>query len=598
MFTLRPYQNDAVEAALSWVRRSIEPCVIEAATGAGKSLIIAQIAKTLHGMSGKAILCIAPSAELVTQNREKYLLTGEPASMYSASGGAKCLRHPVVFATPGTFKRVARKMGDRFAAVVIDECHGITPTIKTIIENMRDGNANLRVIGLSATPYRLGDGYIFRMDENGRTNGPDKARDPYFAKRVFSITAHDLLSQKYLTPPIIAERGADGYDTAGLELNRMGQFDAADIDRAFVGHGRKTAAIVADVLHRSKGRKGIMFFAATVEHAKEIMASLHPDTSALITGATPKKERDSIIARFKAQRIRVLVNVSVLTTGFDASHVDVIAILRATESVGLLQQIIGRGLRLHDGKEDVLVFDYAENIERHCPDGDIFNPRIKASKEPADGGHIEVECPSCKTHLEFSARPNEGCFEIDKHGYFTLEGNRVMTEHGPTPAHFGRRCYGLVHVGHGRYDQCDYRWTSKECPECHEPNDIAARYCASCKAEIIDPNEKLVMDFTRLKKDPTQTQTDEVLAMRTSTGISRSGNDTLRVDFETEYRNFPIWFVPEKNDRGYRNFMESTKGGTVPPATVTYRKDPDSRFYRVFAYGLTSDKEKLSASTA
>ena len=102
-----------------------------------------------------------------------------------------------------------------------------------------------------------------------------------------------------------------------------------------------------------------MLFAATVRHAEEVMASLPPDLSAMITGDTPKGERASIIARFKARRIKYLVNVAVLTTGFDAPHVDVIAILRKTESVGLLQQIIGRGLRLHDDKRDCLVLDYA-----------------------------------------------------------------------------------------------------------------------------------------------------------------------------------------------------------------------------------------------
>lgn len=598
MYTLHPYQREATDAAIDWVKRSIEPCLIEAATGAGKSYIIAEIARILNGLSGKSILCLAPSGELVTQNREKYLQTGEPASMYSASVGAKCLRHPVVFATPGTFLKVARRMGDKFCAVVLDECHRITPTVQKIIDSMRESNPNLRVIGLSATPYRLGEGYIYRMDENGRTHGPDSARDPYFAKRVYCIEAHALLAMGYLTRPIIAERGASGYETAHLELNPMGKYDAAEYDKAFVGHGRKTAAIVADVLARSVGRRGIMFFAATVQHAQEIMASLHPDMAALVTGTTPKNQRKSIIDRFKAQQLRYLVSVGALTTGFDAPHVDVIAILRLTESVSLLQQIIGRGLRLFDGKDDVLVFDYAENLDRHCPDGDIFNPRIKASKAPGEAGMLEVGCPDCGTKLEFKLRPNEGCFEIDENGYYTLEGERVTTEHGPTPAHYGRRCYGLFSGGGGRLIQCGYRWTSKPCLECAADNDIAARYCSECKAEIINPNDKLVMEFKKLKRDPTQTQTDEVRLMQTLESLSRAGNPTLRVDFETEYRNFSVWYRTDMQNREYRNFMDCTAGGRTPPKTITYRKDPDSRFYRVLAYGLPSDSEILNNKTA
>ena len=102
-YQLRPYQSRAATAALQYIRTSVEPCLIEAATGAGKSLVIAEIAAQVHRMSkGKRVLCLAPSAELVEQNRAKYLATGEPASMFSASAGSKSLRHPVVFGTPGS----------------------------------------------------------------------------------------------------------------------------------------------------------------------------------------------------------------------------------------------------------------------------------------------------------------------------------------------------------------------------------------------------------------------------------------------------------------------------------------------------------------
>ena len=190
MIQPRDYQQNAHDAVIEWVKRSTEPCVVEAPTGAGKSVIIAMLASTLTNISkGKHVLCLAPRAELVVQNREKYLATGEPASVYSASAGQKCLKHPVVFATPGTFKGKARAIGGKFCAVVLDEAHGITPTVRQIIEDMRVSNPNLRIIGLSATPYRLGTGYIYQTDETGRAYGPDKALDPYFAARVFTISA-------------------------------------------------------------------------------------------------------------------------------------------------------------------------------------------------------------------------------------------------------------------------------------------------------------------------------------------------------------------------------------------------------------------------
>jgi DNA repair protein RadD len=95
---------------------------------------------------------------------------------------------------------------------------------------------------------------------------------------------------------------------------------------------------------------------------------------ALITGETPGPERDALINAFKEQQFRYLVNVSVLTTGFDAPHVDLIAILRPTESVSLYQQIVGRGLRLAPGKTDCLILDYAGNPH------DLYSPEVGTRK--------------------------------------------------------------------------------------------------------------------------------------------------------------------------------------------------------------------------
>jgi DNA repair protein RadD len=178
------------------------------------------------------------------------------------------------------------------------------------------------------------------------------------------VGARDLIEQGFLTEPVIGGTMAEGYDTHGLTPNAQGKFDAADVDRAYHGHGRKTAAIVADVVRQAQDRQGVMFFAATVRHAQEIMASLPPELSVMVTGETGKSERDSLIRRFKAKAIKYLVNVSVLTTGFDAPHVDLIAILRKTESVGLLQQIIGRGLRICPGCEGGQV----GRVRRDCGD--------------------------------------------------------------------------------------------------------------------------------------------------------------------------------------------------------------------------------------
>lgn len=606
--TLRPYQQQAADAALEWMKRSAAPFIIDAATGAGKSHIIAEIARVIHAMTGKRVLCLAPSAELVMQNREKFLATGNRASTFSASAGAKELRHPVVFGSPLTVKnkisRFQQEGPKGYALVIIDEAHGITPTVREIIEAMRAGNPNLRVCGLTATPYRLGSGWIFREHDDGRINGEDTSRAPYFSKCVYKIDARTLIGMGYLTPPVIGAINANGYDTSGLALNSRGQFDADAVDRAYHGYGRKTAAIVGDVVAQARDRKGVMFFAATIKHAHEIMASLPTEMSEIVTGETPKAQRDSILRRFKAQQIKYLVNVSVLTTGFDASHVDLIAILRKTESIGLLQQIIGRGLRLHDGKADCLVLDYTTNLDDHCPDGDLFAPVVKAGKAGGGEGGMTCICPSCSYENTFSANPQYLDYQRDGAGYaIDLDGHQVMSDFGPIPVHFGRRCMGLAQSGRrGEYERCGYRWTFKECPHCNGENDIAARYCTSCKGEIVDPNEKLKADFKALKRDPTRWQTDRVIAMSASPNISRSGNKTMRVEWVTPYRQFTTWVMPEATHiRGqvqWAAFAGATQDGTVAPLTITYRKDTESGFFEIKAYNRSEDTSPTEVSHA
>lgn len=600
---LRPYQQRLVDAALDHMRASIDPFVIEAATGAGKSHVIAAVAQAIHAKTGKRILCLAPSAELVTQNKQKYLATGNPASTFSASAGAKELRWPVVFGTPLTvrnkIRRFQRHGDDGFALVIVDECHGITPTIQFIVHAMREANSNLRVMGLTATPYRLGSGYIYREEPGGLTWGEDKAREPYFVKCVERVGARELIDAGYLTPPVIGEIGAEGYDTSALVVNARGQFDAGAVDQAYHGHGRKTASVVADVVGQAQGRAGVMFFAATVQHAYEVLASLPAHLSAIVTAETPRKQREKILADFKLKRIKYIVNVSVLTVGFDAPHVDVIAILRKTESVGLLQQIVGRGLRLCEDKRDCLVLDYTTNIDDHCPDGDLFSPVIRAGKAPGEPGGVEACCPECGYENDFTIRPEvaDAGYEIDASGYcLDLDGLQVQTEFGPMPAHFGRRCWGQVPgpvvKGQRKYERCGYRWTGKECPACGASNDIAARYCCECKSEMVNPNEKLRIEFKKMKRDPTQVQTDAVMDLGVTEAVSRNGNPTLRADYVTPHRSFSIWYQPAAaHVRGqveYDAFMNAQKEGI---RTVTYRKDASSGFYRALAYNRPQDVE-------
>lgn len=585
-FTLRDYQQEAVDAILAHVRSSLSPCIIEAATGAGKSVIIAEVARQIFEMTGKRILVTAPSKELVLQNHAKFLATGNPASIFSASAGQKSLKHAVVFGSPLTIKGRISSFKKNFAMIINDECDLITPSIKDIIDQMREGNPNLRVVGMTATPYQLGKGYIFRTWPDGRINGSDVAADPYYDKCVYSVGARYLIDRGYLTKPVIGGTNAEGYDTSNLHLNKMGKFEQADIDRAYHGHGRITSAIVGDIVAQSQDRKGVLIYAATVRHAEEVMASLPPELSAIVTGET--KERHKILERFSKQKLKYIVNVGVLTVGVDLPHVDVIAVLRKSESVRLLQQIVGRGLRLYEDKKDLLYLDYTDNVMTHTPDGDLFAPIIVAKKaKDKDAKPIRAKCEKCGYGNEFSANKDYVDYPIDEYGYcMDVFGSRIETDYGPLSAHHGRRCQGFVQIGK-ELERCDYYWTSKICECCNCKNDVAARYCRECKAELVDPGAKLLFEFKAMKRDPHLPQCDDVLSMECKPTISRSGRETLRVDFVTAYRQFSVWFFPGSTE--HKRFMDVTDNGNVRPKTVGYRK-VDDKFYKIHSYNLAADE--------
>lgn len=586
-YVLRPYQQEAVNVAINWVRKHSEPCLLGLSTGAGKSLICAELARILVGLSKKKILCLCPTAELVEQNYEKYLLTGNEASIYSASIG-KSLRHDVVFATEGTFKSKALEQGENFSCVILDEAHRITPTIKKIISDMKQGNPNLRVVGMTATPYRLGTGYIYEMDENNQL--VDETVKPYFKKLLINIGAKFLIEQGYLTPIRIGKIGAEQYDTSHLVM-KGGSYTAESIDEAFVGHGKKTADIVADVIHNANGMnaKSVMFFGATIDHAKEIMASLPAYNSALITGETPKAERKQIITDFKAQKIKYLVNVSVLTTGFDCTSVSIIAVLRKTESASLLQQIIGRALRLHDGKEYSLLLDYADNVNTHFPDGDVFNPQIKANKNK-ESIKSEIQCPDCHSVNSVTMRPNPDGYSIDPFGYFLdLVGERVEYEGQHFPSHFSRRCSHVEVKGHNVFERCSYYWSYKECLECGHKNDLTARKCSGCSALLIDPNLKLIADFKLLKKDPKQMQTDDIEFTVAKILIDKRNNEYISVKFGTKHR-IVTTALYESRSKFYSIFKENMK---YCPKTITYKKKAEGYFH-IYDFDRESDEVKLN----
>ncbi len=153
-----------------------------------------------------------------------------------------------------------------------------------------------------------------------------------------------------------------------------------------------------------------------------------------------------------------------MTTGLDAPHVYMIAILRPTESVSLYQQIVGCGLRLSPGKVDCLILDYAGNHH------DLFTPEGGISKPHSESQPVQVFCPGC--------------------GFANLFWGKCA-DNGDIIEHYGRRCQGWLEDNDGHRQQCDYRFRFKRCPHCDAENDIAARRCHQCQQILVYPDDML-----------------------------------------------------------------------------------------------------------
>ena len=592
MLKPRPYQQRAIDSAINWMRKNTDSCVLDLSMSAGKSIIAAFIANEMHKISGgKKVLVLCPNATLVSQNAEKYAMISDEYSIYSASI-SKSLRHAVVFATPLSFAGIVDKTNGEFCCVIVDEGDSITETIKGIIATLKEKNPLLRVCSMTGTPYRTGEGWIAEIDVNNTVF--DEIISPYYKKIVDRISPRELIDLGFATPPRVVNV-SEKYDTSNLKLTSNGTFRQSDIDQAFVGQGRKTASVVEDIVNRSNsiGARGVMIFGATINHCKEIMESLPNYNSGVINGEMGDKHNQEVIQRFRDQKIKYLVNVNMATVGFSVDHVDVIAILRATSSSRLYQQILGRGMRLDADKKEFLLLDYTDNINKLFPSGDVFSPEIVAYGNKPSSKH-EIQCPDCYNVNSVSLRPNPDGFGIDNFGYFTdLTGERVEYEGQHFPAHFARRCSHIEPLGKNDFKRCDHYWSYKECPNCNEKNDIVARRCTSCKTELINPNEKLIAEFKAFKKDLSQVQTDAINFIRKKTVRTKSGNDGIQISFGTPERIVQVIMSNKVMPKFYDLFLNSD----FDPKTITYKKS-SSGYMHIYDFNRETDIAKFEKEMA
>ncbi len=375
---LRQYQQDALAAVYQHLRtRDDNPCVV-LPTGSGKTPLLAQICRdTAERWQGR-ILVLSHVKELLEQ-AAKHLSSFLPINMvglHSAGLGRRDTAHPVIVAGIQTVANLAGELGP-FNIIVVDEAHLIPEKGEgrylTFLRDAKVVNPKVRVIGLTATPFRLGSG---RLCKPGNI----------LNHVCYEANVKELIVDGWLCP-LRTKRGIECANLSNVKIASTGDFATDEMQAAFESIIKPACEEIAALCAE---RKSVLIFAAGVEHCRMVADALGGE---MVVGETDARGRASLIARFRAGEIKYLVNVGVLTTGFDAPNVDAVVLLRATMSAGLYCQMVGRGLRKHPAKTDCLILDYGDNAVRHGPIDriEVVDKKGKGAAEETPG----KECPNC-----------------------------------------------------------------------------------------------------------------------------------------------------------------------------------------------------------
>ena len=448
MLTLRPYQQEAVDAVYRHLReRDDNPCVV-LPTASGKTYIMATICRDAVSLWNGRVLILAHVKELLEQVVEK-LDAAAPdlwhhVGIYSAGLKSRDTEHAIIVAGIQSVYRRACEF-DAFDLVIVDEAHMIPPDgegmYRTFLEEARIVNPNVRMIGLTATPFRMKSGSIC---------GPEN-----FLNHVCcEVGVRELIVKGYLCP-LRTKSGRMKADTSQLHI-RAGEF-VADETEALMDEDKLVESACAEIVDYTKDRGFVLVFASGVQHGKHIDRILREKYGAdvaTVFGNTLSCLRDQALDDFRAGRLKYLVNVNVLTTGFDAPNIDCVALVRPTMSPGLFYQMVGRGFRLHPGKEDCLVLDFGGNVMRHGP---VDMIRIREPNSNGGGDAPAKECPECHALIAagYSVCPECGYqfpepkrkqHEAKATSAGILSGQVTITEYPVRAVYYG------VHTRHGAPD--------------------------------------------------------------------------------------------------------------------------------------------------
>jgi len=404
---LRYYQQDAIDAAFHWFDTQDTNPLIVLPTGSGKTVVFASmIKKIFEDNRDSRVLILAHRQELISQADEKLKTVWPYAPSGLLAAGLKQFdsHEPIVIASRDTLATPSRLMdAGQFDYIIVDEAHHVGPEKNSRYRKIFDHFDSTqyyapKVLGVTATPYRMGQGFIYGLD------------DHFFGGVAHRVTIPELIKAGYLcrlSAYQVASEAVIDASTARVKF-KGGDYRESDIEHLAM-EDQTMLAIVGDWIDKaySKGRLSSVFFCITVAHANKMCMYLRNAgvEAAVVTAETPSEERKKILEDFEHGVINALCNVAVLTEGWDAPRTDCIALLRPTKSLGLYVQICGRGMRTWGDKKDCMLLDYGENMQRH---GCIDTARPYKPEDDSDDEKIWI-CDQCVAVNDIDARTCVEC---------------------------------------------------------------------------------------------------------------------------------------------------------------------------------------------
>lgn len=420
LMTPRDYQAEAIQSIFTYFADKTGNPVVAMPTGTGKSIVIGGFLEAVYQQyPNQKVLVLTHVKELIEQNHDKLLRMWPqaPAGIYSAGLNRRDNLHSIIFGGVASVMGKHELFG-HVDLVMVDEAHLVSPDEGTMyrkfIERLKGVNPALKVIGLTATPWRLGHGII--------------TEDNLFTDLCFDITSLDafnrLIAEGYLST-LVPKKTTAELNVDGVHI-RGGEFISSELQQA-VDREEVTYAALKEAIEEGEGRDKWLIFTAGIQHsihAADMLNSLGFPCG-VVHSKMSSKDRNETLAAFRDGRLRAVTNNNILTTGFDLPEIDMIVMLRPTASAILWVQMLGRGTRpvysegydlssiegrlaaIHEsGKENCLVLDFAGNTRRLGPINDPVIPKRKGRK----GGDAPVKlCEICGVYNHASVRFCAAC---------------------------------------------------------------------------------------------------------------------------------------------------------------------------------------------